>query len=63
MFVNKRIARFALICEFATQTSFVAYTHHAGPVLGGAGPNAKPSVLLCVLEKPRVDNSSWWVGV
>jgi hypothetical protein len=47
MFVDKKIARFALICEFATQTSFVAYTHHAGPVLGGAGPNAKSSVLLC----------------
>jgi len=34
----------------------------AGPALGGAGPNAvlfkTGNVLLCVLEQPRVDNSS-----
>lgn len=31
-----------------------------GPAFGGAGPivSVKPSVLLCVLEHPGVDNSS-----
>jgi hypothetical protein len=34
---------------------------YTGLFLGGAGPNAvlcKPCSELCVLEKPRVDNSS-----
>ena len=35
---------------------------HPGTALGGAGPNAvlctTCSVLLCILEQPRADNSS-----
>jgi len=37
---------------------------HTGPVLGDEGPNAVHcktcSVLLCVLEQPKVENYSTW---
>jgi hypothetical protein len=47
---------------YFNETHIQQINSSAGPALGGVGPNAvlckTCSVLLCVLEQPRVDTSS-----